>query len=106
MQGMSQLQPCLEFRAYLESEDALSVSEIRLKVGAKHDAQIRHWRDGLRRPKPKTAVALERVTGGRVPRKVWYPVDWMEIWPELAHQDNAALLAQRISPPGAEVANG
>lgn len=105
MQGMSQTQTCLGLRAYLESEGALSVSEIRVLVGAKHDAQIRHWRDGLRRPKPKTAVALERVTDGRVSRKVWYPCDWMEIWPELASasSSSASLLP---AYDGVEVCSG
>lgn len=81
---MSKLQPCTQLRTYLESPGALTISQLRESVGAKRDDQIRHWRDGIRRPKPITAVAMERATEGKVPRQVWYPDDWREIWPELA----------------------
>ena len=81
---MSKLTPCLELRTYLESEGALSIAQLRESVGAKKDDQIRHWRDGIRRPKPITAVAIEQTTQGAVPRQVWYPKDWEQIWPELA----------------------
>ena len=87
---MKKLQPCTELRDYLESPGALTISELREAVGAKKDDQIRHWRDGVRRPKPKTAVALEVATRGRVSRVVWYPDDWRETWPELATQKEAA----------------
>jgi len=81
---MTKRTPCRELVEYLDSPGALSISELRDKVGAKQDDQIRHWRDGVRRPIPKTAVALEQATGGKVPRQVWYPDDWRETWPELA----------------------
>lgn len=81
---MSKLKPCPELRTYLESEGALSIAQLRESVGAKKDDQIRHWRDGIRRPKPITAVAIEQATQGAVPRQVWYPKDWEQIWPELA----------------------
>lgn len=74
--------PCEELRQYLASDGAPSITELRVLVGAKQDDQIRHWRDGVRRPKPKTAVRIEQVTAGRVPRHVWYPEDWHETWPE------------------------
>lgn len=74
--------PCEELRRFLEAPGAPSVSAFRELAGAKQDAQVRHWRDGVRRPRPKTAVRIERVTEGRVPRHVWYPDDWQEIWPE------------------------
>ena len=80
---MSKLTPCAELKAYLESDGALTIAELRERVGAKKDDQIRHWRDGVRRPKPITAVAIERATSGAVARNVWYPNEWQEIWPEL-----------------------
>ncbi|MCB4787078.1 hypothetical protein LGR64_12385 [Delftia sp. Lp-1] len=79
---MTTFKPCDELRRYLEAQGALSITELRSRVGAKQDTQIRHWRDGVRRPKPKTAVAIEQVTLGQVPRHVWYPDEWKDIWPE------------------------
>ncbi len=92
--------PCDVLRRYLASEGALSITELRVLVGAKQDDQVRHWRDGVRRPKPKTAVRMERVTGGRVPRCVWYPDDWQEIWPELAQSTASAQASSQEASHG------
>ncbi|QIL81002.1 helix-turn-helix domain-containing protein [Diaphorobacter sp. HDW4A] len=73
---------------YFSTPDALSVSELRIRIGAKSDAQIRQWRDGFqdRRPSPAYAVAIEQETKGLVERKDWYPDEWRRIWPELVQQ--------------------
>ena len=81
----------MKLSEYLSSPAALSVGELRQRIGVRSDAQLRQWQHGYanRRPAPKTAVAIERETGGLVPRQVWYPDDWREIWPELAQQEQA-----------------
>ena len=70
---------------YFASEGALSIAELRDRVGVKSDAQIRQWRHGYadRQPSPEYAVSIERATGGRVRRWDTRPNDWHRIWPEL-----------------------
>lgn len=78
---MTTYQPCEELRTYLLSDSALSPEQLRILSGVKSAQQILHWRDGVRRPNPEHAVALEKATKGAVPRHVWYP-NWRKIWPE------------------------
>lgn len=70
---------------YLASKDALSVAQLRERIGVKSDAQIRQWQHGYadRRPSPEYCVAIEQATGGKVTRRDLRPDDWMRIWPEL-----------------------
>lgn len=76
----------MELSEYFLTPGALTVKQLRERIDAKSDAQVRQWRDAYqgRRPSPIYAVAIERVTGGLVSRTVWYPKDWQLIWPELA----------------------
>lgn len=77
---------------YLQSDDALSVSELRKRMvqygsAIKSDAQIRQWqhRYAQRLPSAINCVATEVATGGRVTRKDLRPNDWALIWPELSN---------------------
>lgn len=81
----------MKLSEYFLLPQALSVAELRQRIGAKSDAQVRQWRDGFqdRRPSPVYASALERETKGLVSRKDWYPDEWHLIWPELATQKEA-----------------
>lgn len=78
----------MKLSEYFLRPGSLTVGQLRLRIKAKSDAQVRQWRDAYkdRRPSPIYAVAIERETEGLVSRKVWYPMDWMHIWPELEHQ--------------------
>lgn len=75
----------MNLNEYLSSEGALSVSQLRERIGVKSDAQIRQWQHGYadRRPSPEYCVAIEVATGGKVTRRDLRPDDWMRIWPEL-----------------------
>lgn len=75
----------MNLNEYLSSEGALSVSQLRERIGVKSDAQIRQWQHGYadRRPSPEYCVAIEVATGGKVSRRDLRPDDWMRIWPEL-----------------------
>jgi hypothetical protein len=63
----------MKLDAYLKLPESLSVSEIRVLIKAKSDAQIRQWQHGYdgRRPNFDNRVALERVTGGLVNVEEW-----------------------------------
>ncbi|UXC20036.1 transcriptional regulator [Comamonas squillarum] len=75
----------MKLSEYFLKPNALSVGELRARISAKSDAQVRQWRDGYqnRRPSPAYAVAIEQATGGQVTRKDLYPSEWGAIWPEL-----------------------
>lgn len=70
---------------YLASAGALSVSELRERIGARSDAQIRQWQHGYanRQPGPVYCVAIEQATCGAVTRQELRPDDWQAMWPEL-----------------------
>lgn len=53
---------------YLSSKGALSVTELRSRIGAGSDAQIRQWQHGYagRQPSFENCVAIERATCGAV----------------------------------------
>jgi DNA-binding transcriptional regulator YdaS (Cro superfamily) len=70
---------------YLQSPGAITVSELRVLIGARSDAQVRQWRHGYadRVPGPRYCVAIEKATGGVVRRQDLRAKDWREIWPEL-----------------------
>lgn len=77
---------------YFKSPGALSLTELRERIGAKSDAQIRQWQHGYadRVPSPANCVAIERATDGAVTRRDLRPDDWRDIWPELAEAGSAA----------------
>jgi DNA-binding transcriptional regulator YdaS (Cro superfamily) len=80
---------------YLHRDDALSIAELRTRIGVKSDMQIRQWRHGYagRQPSPQLAVALEQATGGMVRRWDSRPDDWHLIWPELIGAEGAPSIA-------------
>lgn len=70
---------------YLSTDGALTVSQLRERIGALNDAQIRQWQHGYgaRKPSPANCVAIEQATNGAVTRRDLRPDDWQAIWPEL-----------------------
>jgi DNA-binding transcriptional regulator YdaS (Cro superfamily) len=70
---------------YLASPGALTVGQLRERIGVKSDAQVRQWQHGYadRKPSPEYCVAIERATEGKVSRRDLRPDDWAAIWPEL-----------------------
>lgn len=76
----------MKLSEYLARPDALSVSDLRLQIGARSNAQIRQWQHGYakRKPGPAYCWAIETATGGAVTRRDLRPNDWHRIWPELA----------------------
>ncbi|GEM_PF-1655765 len=81
---------------YFRLPDSHSVSEIRMLIKAKSDAQIRQWQHGYdgRRPNFDNRVALERATGGLVNVEEWgADCVWIRFpdpaWP---HSDGRPLL--------------
>lgn len=83
---------------YLKTPGALTVEQLRQKIGVKSAAQIRQWQHGYanRQPAPAQAVAIERATAGQVMRWDLRARDWWEIWPELVGSDGAPTVS---SPP-------
>lgn len=75
----------MQLNQYFSSLGAMSVSELRKRIGAKSDAQIRQWQHGYagRRPGTEYCVAIERVTKGLVTRKDLRPNDYWVHWPDL-----------------------
>lgn len=53
---------------YLSTPGALTVSQLRDRIGALSDAQIRQWQHGYsdRRPSAENCVGIERATSGAV----------------------------------------
>lgn len=89
---------------YLELPDALTISELRARIGLKSDMQIRQWRHGYagRKPSPEYATALAIATGNKVARWDSRPDDWYRIWPELIGTDGAPEVPEPIAD-GSEV---
>lgn len=75
----------MNLHAYFLLPDALTVAELRDRIGAKSDAQIRQWQHGYaaRRPSPENCLSIERVTNGVVTRQDLRPADFWLIWPDL-----------------------
>ena len=75
----------MKLNDYFGSPGALTVAQLRERIGALSDAQVRQWQHGYgdRKPGPQYCVAIERETGGQVTRRDLRPDDWHLIWPEL-----------------------
>lgn len=75
----------MKLNQYLSTTGALTVAEIRIRIGAKSDAQIRQWQHGYagRIPSPENCLSIERATGGQVTRQDLRPDDYWLIWPDL-----------------------
>lgn len=87
---------------YLNEPDALSIAELRERIGVKSAIQIRQWRHGYadRQPSPEYATAIEKATQGRVPRWDSRPKDWHRIWPELIGTEGAPAVDSRVCDLG------
>jgi DNA-binding transcriptional regulator YdaS (Cro superfamily) len=81
----------MNLNEYFSSPDAMTVADLRDRIGAKSDAQLRQWQHGYadRRPSPENCVSLEKATDGLVTRQDLRPDDWKKIWPELAEPAKA-----------------
>lgn len=81
---------------FLKLPDVMSVSELRVAIGAKSDMQIRQWQHGYadRVPSPENCVSIERATDGAVTRRDLRPDDWHRIWPELVTDEHPAPVKQ------------
>jgi DNA-binding transcriptional regulator YdaS (Cro superfamily) len=77
------------------STGAMTVAQLRERIGVKSDAQVRQWQHSYadRQPSPEYSVAIERATDGVVRRWDLRPDDWHRIWPELIGADGAPVLA-------------
>lgn len=86
----------MKLREYFSHQVGLTVSELRQRIGAKSDAQIRQWQHGYagRLPSPENCVAIELATNGAVTRRDLRPEDWQRIWPELAEPTQSERVAQ------------
>lgn len=80
----------MNLHEYLSSPGALTVAQLREKIGALSDAQIRQWQHGYagRKPSFDNCVAIELATGGLVTVEELRPGElWMRIadpaWPNL-----------------------
>lgn len=58
----------MKLHEYLSSPGCLTVAQLRARVGAQSDAQIRQWQHGYaeRKPSFENSVAIERATDGKV----------------------------------------
>lgn len=82
---------------YLNEPGALSIAELRERIGVKSAIQIRQWRHGYanRQPSPRFAMAIEQATDRLVPRWDSRPKDWHEIWPELIGSEGAPAVLEK-----------
>ena len=81
----------MDLHEYLASDGALTVAQLRERIGVKSDAQVRQWQHGYagRLPGAEYCVAIEKATEGRVRRWDLRPKDWHRIWPELIGTEGA-----------------
>jgi DNA-binding transcriptional regulator YdaS (Cro superfamily) len=75
---MEQLDPRTYIRSLSAAERRVLAGELKISPG--HLNNIAY---GQREVTPLSAARMERITGGRVPRRLSCPDDWQEIWPEL-----------------------
>lgn len=67
---------------YLRSDGALTVTALRLAIGAKSDEQIWQWRNNWagRKPSPENCALIERATKGAVTCEELRPDDkWARV---------------------------
>lgn len=92
----------MNLHSYFQLPSALTVSELRERIGAKSDAQIRQWQHGYadRRPSPENCLSIERATDGMVTRQDLRPDDYWLIWPDLSDPGLAihAASPQEVAP--------
>lgn len=87
----------MDLNNYFRSFRAKSVTELRVAIGAKSDAQIRQWQHGYadRLPSPENCVAIEQATDSRVMRWDLRPDDWSRIWPELIGAEGCPIVTAK-----------
>lgn len=75
----------MNLKTYFLTPGSLTVSQLRVAIGARSDAQLRQWQHAYksRKPGPAYCIAIERATGGLVTRQDLRPVDYHLIWPDL-----------------------
>jgi hypothetical protein len=80
---------------YLTTPGSLTVAQLRERIGAKSDLQIRQWQHGYagRQPGPAHAMAIQQATDGAVRVGDLRPDDWHRIWPMLVGTDGAIVMA-------------
>lgn len=96
----------MKLHEYLSSPDSLTVAQLRERIGAQSDAQIRQWQHGYaeRKPSYENAVAIERATRGAVsvedlrPDAAWTRVK-DKTWP---HPKGRPVLDFALAEPKAE----
>lgn len=64
-------------------EVAQGVSKLADQIGVRQSV-VSNWRARGTLIEPLMCVRIERATNGEVTRRQLRPVDWQEIWPELA----------------------
>lgn len=96
----------MKLHEYLSAPDTLTVSQLRERVGAQSDAQIRQWQHGYaeRKPSFENSVAIERATDGQVTVEELRPdATWLRVkdktWP---HPKGRPVLDFTLSEPKAE----
>ena len=73
---------------YIKTQPRGSLLSLAKEIVA-HPPDVSNWASGNRPVPIHHAVAIERVTAGKVTRQDLRPDDWMDIWPELV-PDRAA----------------
>lgn len=75
--------------SYFALPDARSAAAVARDVKVSPSV-LYQWKKGLRPVPTDYGAALERATGGAVPRRRMWPDTWAAIWPELAQQSQPA----------------
>lgn len=77
----------MNLHEYFASPGALTVAQLRERIGAQSDAQIRQWQHGYanRKPSAQYCPAIVAATDGAVTLRELRPDDWHLIWPELGN---------------------
>ena len=96
----------MNLHEYLSAPGTLSVAQLRERVGAQSDMQVRQWQHGYagRKPSFENCVAIERATEGRVTVEELRPdAAWLRVkdkaWP---HPKGRPVLDFALAEPKAE----
>lgn len=99
----------MNLNEYLSTTGSLTVAQLRERVGALSDMQVRQWQHGYanRKPSLENCVAIERATNGAVTVEELRPGEqWARVkdkaWP---HPKGRPVVDFSISKPAAEQAS-